>query len=500
MAATPTTRSQVQAYRFMLRRMEHALVRKDTTMVHDPMRSQLRAIAVGLVLAVLALAGFALVSVFRPAEDVSRATILIGKDSAQPYVVRVEDGVRVLHPVLNLASARLVAGQPAAAVVAADSVLAAMPRGPVLGIPGGPNQLPGPDQRPDPVWTVCDTAAGSNSADLRTTIVVGALGAGAAALTGDQALAVRAPDGSLQLLYDGRRAVVDTTKNVVNRALNLSSVVARPVSAGLLNAVPEVAPITVPEVPGAGQVPAYPVSGLRVGAVVSVTATSGSEFYVLLREYVQKVPELVATLLASSSGGVVAVSGNALAQVPDAPAAARLPVQNYPSRAPQVLHAADAPVGCLSWRSRPTEAEPGAGVLALLAGTRLPVPAQARPVALAGADDGSVAVPTVTGGATFRLDTFYLQPGRLGVVQTLAAGQVLGVGARRLVTDTGTTFGIEDAATATVLGLGPAASAAPESIVSLLPRGPALTAAAALVAHDGVAADPAGVPQPLSTR
>ena len=74
------------------------------------------------------------------------------------------------------------------------------------------------------------------------------------------------------------------------------------------------------------------------------------------------------------------------------------------------------------------------------------------------------------------------------------------MGARRLVTDTGTTFGIEDAATATVLGLGPAASAAPESIVSLLPRGRALTAAAALVAHDGVAADPAGVPQPLPTR
>ena len=36
MAATPTTKSQVQAYRFVLRRMEHALVRKDAVMLHDP--------------------------------------------------------------------------------------------------------------------------------------------------------------------------------------------------------------------------------------------------------------------------------------------------------------------------------------------------------------------------------------------------------------------------------------------------------------------------------
>jgi len=66
MAATPTTKAQVQAYRFVLRRMEHALVRKDAIMLHDPMRTQVRATAVGLVIGVLGLAGFALTSVFAP--------------------------------------------------------------------------------------------------------------------------------------------------------------------------------------------------------------------------------------------------------------------------------------------------------------------------------------------------------------------------------------------------------------------------------------------------
>lgn len=98
MAATPTTKAQVQAYRFVLRRMEHALVRKDAIMLHDPMRTQVRATAVGLVIGVLGLAGFALTSVFAPADDISQDTIVVSKRSLQMFVVREESGTRVLHP------------------------------------------------------------------------------------------------------------------------------------------------------------------------------------------------------------------------------------------------------------------------------------------------------------------------------------------------------------------------------------------------------------------
>jgi Type VII secretion system ESX-1, transport TM domain B len=55
MSTDPTTTSQVQAYRFVLRRMESALVRKDAVMLHEPMRHHLRATAVGLLLAALML-------------------------------------------------------------------------------------------------------------------------------------------------------------------------------------------------------------------------------------------------------------------------------------------------------------------------------------------------------------------------------------------------------------------------------------------------------------
>lgn len=58
MSTNPTTKSQVQAYRFVLRRMESALVRKDAVMLHEPMRQHLRAMALGLILGVVGLAAF----------------------------------------------------------------------------------------------------------------------------------------------------------------------------------------------------------------------------------------------------------------------------------------------------------------------------------------------------------------------------------------------------------------------------------------------------------
>lgn len=58
MSTDPTTTSQVQAYRFVLRRMESALVRKDAVMLHEPMRQHLRATAAGLILALLGLIAF----------------------------------------------------------------------------------------------------------------------------------------------------------------------------------------------------------------------------------------------------------------------------------------------------------------------------------------------------------------------------------------------------------------------------------------------------------
>ncbi|GAA3174644.1 hypothetical protein GCM10020255_065190 [Rhodococcus baikonurensis] len=123
MAATPTTRWQVNGYRFLVRRMEHALVRRDVRMLHDPMRSQSRAFTVGIVLAALGLAGCAVLALFRPQDKIGDADIVVAKESGAMFVAM--EGT--FRPVLNLASARLILGSPGKPAIVKASEVEAKP-------------------------------------------------------------------------------------------------------------------------------------------------------------------------------------------------------------------------------------------------------------------------------------------------------------------------------------------------------------------------------------
>src|SRR6266568_463388 len=158
MPSTPTTKSQVQAYRFVLRRMESALVRKDPVMLHDPMRSHKRATIVGAIIGVVGLVVFLLIGVLKPASSVPSSGIVIGQQSGTIYVV--SQNPHELIPVFNIASARLLlaagtnqqqsgttqqqqtsAPSVAPVTVVSDSQLTSMPMGRLTGIPAGPTQL-----------------------------------------------------------------------------------------------------------------------------------------------------------------------------------------------------------------------------------------------------------------------------------------------------------------------------------------------------------------------
>ena len=155
MARQLTTRAQVNGYRFLLRRLEHALVRRDVRMLHDPMRSQIQALLVGTVLGLLVLGGCGVWGLIRPQGSVGDAKIVVSKDGGGNYVV-IDD---TLHPVLNLASARLITGSNESPASVSDGKLASYPRGPLLGIPGAPGALPSSGHPGESFWTVCDTAA-----------------------------------------------------------------------------------------------------------------------------------------------------------------------------------------------------------------------------------------------------------------------------------------------------------------------------------------------------
>ena len=152
MPAPVTTRAQVNGYRFLLRRLEHALIRADSRMIHDPMRGQMRALLVGMVIAILITGGAGIVAFLKPAPNFGDSTIMLSKSNGTMFV-RIGDR---LHPALNLASARLISGKPDAPQQVDDKFLNTVPLGPMVGIVGAPNSIHGSDDAATSSWTVCD--------------------------------------------------------------------------------------------------------------------------------------------------------------------------------------------------------------------------------------------------------------------------------------------------------------------------------------------------------
>lgn len=103
----PTTKAQVSGHKFLVRRMQHALVLGDISMIHDPLASRRRALIFGAIAVVLIALGSGLLAWLRPDPNPGDAQLLRSEQS-QLYV-RVEE---TLHPVANLASARLILGKP----------------------------------------------------------------------------------------------------------------------------------------------------------------------------------------------------------------------------------------------------------------------------------------------------------------------------------------------------------------------------------------------------
>src|SRR5699024_5344931 len=164
----PTTRAQVDGHRFLTRRARHAVVARDVWMLHDPLKRQTTGLTVGVVGAVIGVAGAAVLALLDPAPDVDATTIMVGRDSGQMYVRAGE----TVHPVHNLASARLVLGEPAEPRTVRDADVAGTPRGGLLGIPGAPSALPAHRDAGAAAavsWTVCDEVADAERGRPRVT-------------------------------------------------------------------------------------------------------------------------------------------------------------------------------------------------------------------------------------------------------------------------------------------------------------------------------------------
>jgi type VII secretion protein EccB len=149
-----TTKVQVSGWRFLLRRVEHAIVRRDTRMFDDPLQFYSRAVSLGIVIAVLVCLGAALLAYFKPLGKRGGDNLLVDRTTNQLYVVMA--GTNLLHPVYNLTSARLVLGNPGTPNAVKSDELNRMAKGQPIGIPGAPYATP-VSTVAESMWTLCDT-------------------------------------------------------------------------------------------------------------------------------------------------------------------------------------------------------------------------------------------------------------------------------------------------------------------------------------------------------
>jgi type VII secretion protein EccB len=313
-------------------------------------------------------------------------------------------------------------------------------------------------------WTVCDSRDG-------TTVVVGrGEGPQSHILARDQTLLVRpSSGGSAYLLYGGRRSVVNLADAAVERALGPEGQVPRTVSPLLLNVIPEAPPITAPRIPDGGSRGPSSLPGFPVGSVLRVTRAGGDEFYVVLRDGVQRVGQLAADLVRfTNSQGTRTVMSVAPDVIRNAPAVTRLPVSGFPDRAKTPPLADDGTL-CARW----TYAAPNNVDISFSVGG-LPLSDSDGPVSLAQADGKGPAV-----------DAVYLPPGRSAYVRAtgLSGGNVR-AGTRYFISDTGVRYAVHDDDAAHDLGVPDAMIAAPWPVLAKLPAGPELSRANALVVQD----------------
>lgn len=485
------TRHQVSGWRFMMRRMASGIALHDTRMLVDPLRSQSRAVLVGALVVVTALAGCFVFSLIRPAGDAGGSTILADRDTSALYV-RIGD---VVHPALNLTSARLIAGAPDNPTPVKSSEIDRFARGNLIGIPGAPERMVQNTSRHGD-WTVCDAAGPSSPvpvvslAQAGVTVLAGPpdqTGERATALPADRVVLVQNVGGvhaGTWLLWNGKRSPIDLANRAVTDALGLGADIPAPrvIAPGLFNAIPESAALVAPALPGAGAPPrfALPVQA-PVGAVVAAYQADNSiRYYAVQAEGLQQIsPVLAAILRNTNSYGLQQPPRLGADDVARLPVAAGIDTTAYPADEVSPVDATADPVTCAYW-SKPADATESS--LTLLAGAALPLPDGLRTVDLVGAGFGVTA------------DRVALAPGRGYFVQSVGAeAGAPQAGSAFWVSDTGVRYGIDtvsDTKAVAALGLTPPPVPIPWSVLIQFAAGPTLSRADALVAHDALPPDP----------
>ena len=464
-----TTKVQVSGWRFLLRRVEHAIVRRDTRMFDDPLQFYSRAVSTGIIIAVLICLGAALLAYFKPLGKRGGDSLLVDRSTNQLYVVMPGNGQ--LRPVYNLTSARLVLGNPGTPVEVKSDELNRMPKGQPIGIPGAPYATPVAGAA-ESAWTLCDTVTKPESVapTVETAVIVRRLviDPSVGPLRPEHGMLVSYEGGNWLVTDDGRHAI-DLADRAMTSAVGIPVTArATPISEGLLNALPNAGPWQLPQVAAAGAPNTVGLpANLVIGSVFKTVTESGEQHYVMLPDGVARVNETTAAALrATNSYGLImppSVEASAVAKI-----AEQVFVSPLPDKPLDILLREDAPALCWSWEREPGDQAPKTTVIA---GRHLPIASSAL----------TTGIRQIGGNSTV-----FIESGQFVRLQSPDPryGESL-----YYIDPQGVRYGLPDEETAKNLGLtGP--KTAPWQVVNLLVDGPVLSKQAALLEHDTLPADP----------
>lgn len=462
-----TTKVQVSGRRFLVRRLEHAIVRRDTQMFDDPLQFYSRSASLGIVVAVLILAGAVMLAYVKPQGQLGDTNLVADRASDQLYVTVSGQ----LHPVYNLTSARLVLGNPAAPTSMRSSELNKLPKGQTIGIPGAPYATPVSADSAS-TWSLCDTVAYAGTANpvTRTALIAMPLqiDAAIAPLRANEALLVSYRHSTWIVTAQGRHAI-DLSDRALTTAMGIGETATpTPISEGMFNALPDSGPWRLPSIDAAGAPNTLGLpAALVIGSVFRVETTAGTKHFVVLRDGVAPVND-------DTAGSLRDMESYGLIDPPPVPPdlVVDLPQRVYQSPLPdeplKIISRVQDPTLCWSWQRSAGDQAPTTSVLS---GRHLPLPPSVV----------SAGISQIRGTATI-----YIDGGKFLVLQSPDPRYAESM---YYVDPQGVRYGVPDAAVANALGLG-SPQDAPWQVVRLLVDGPVLSKDAALLEHETLPPDP----------
>lgn len=436
-------REQVDAHKFTAGRLLAAILRTDPDAQNRPLRRTAAGLGGGIGIAIAVLAGVLIVTfLLGLSGDKWRepGTLILNEDSGSRYML-INGRLR---PVLNHASARLLAqGEPPVETVKSDDI-ADVPEGAPIGIPGAPDTMPYAGSAGQ-AWTVCSGVADD---DPKVSVSVGSATPTRPFRTGEAVLLRNG--GQFFLAWNGTRLRI--TEDWVPQALGFDPKQAVSADSTWLNTLPAGPDLGIPPVDSGGSGPAIAGNPTTIGQVVAVPEAVGDKNFVVASNGLIPVSKTVATLLSANPANK---NVSTLTLTPAQLAAEKvlsIPVWQVgmPPEPPKPLDTGSE-VPCVRWQADQ----------ATLVASKGPVGTQDSD-AVGISRDGRVA------------DAVEVAPGGGMLARTRPAPGVSGVGTY-LITEAGAKFPVASSEAAEALGYSvESAEPVPAELLALLPTGPVL--------------------------